>query len=86
MFAAIHMCAELHVFGYAWELSPESWVRAGHKHIGKAYYWYKHEKGDVNEHDYYQNRNVRNPNSMHRFAEEKQGIRNLGRIFNITFH
>mmetsp|Transcript_14891 Transcript_14891/g.41856 ORF Transcript_14891/g.41856 Transcript_14891/m.41856 type:complete len:372 (+) Transcript_14891:167-1282(+) len=86
MFASLHMCAELHVFGYAWELAPETFVRAGHKEIGKAYYWYKHEKGDVTETDYYYNRNIKNPNSVHGFAEEKQGYRNLAKIYNITFH
>jgi hypothetical protein len=86
MFAAIHMCRKLHVFGYAWELSPESWRRAKHASIGKAYYWYKHMKGDVTEHDYYHSRNIKNPNSKHMFAEEKQGYRNLAKIYNITFH
>jgi hypothetical protein len=86
MYAALHLCQETHVYGLAWQLSPETYERAGHKRVGKAYYWYKHEKGNVNEADYYHKREIKFPNSKHGFAEEKDGYRKLAQVYNIYFH
>jgi len=86
MYAALHLCQETHVYGLAWALSPETYERAGHKRVGKAYYWYKHEKGNVNENDYYYKREIKYKNSKHGFAEEKDGYRKLAQVYNIHFH
>lgn len=84
-YSVLHFCQEIHAYGLAWQLSEESYKRAGHKKIGKAYYWYKHEKGNVNEDDYYYNRNIKNPNSFHGFDKEKIGMQTLATYFNVTF-
>mmetsp|Transcript_37848 Transcript_37848/g.89882 ORF Transcript_37848/g.89882 Transcript_37848/m.89882 type:complete len:387 (+) Transcript_37848:69-1229(+) len=88
LYAALHFCKHISVFGYSWELSSERGSRqtGQSRGIGKAYYWYKNARGDVSEFDYYFRREIKNPRSYHRFAEEKQAFRNLAKVFNITFY
>eukprot|EP00873_Tetraselmis_striata_P028129 jgi/Tetstr1/448393/TSEL_003770.t2 len=84
-YSVLHFCQEIHAYGLAWQLSEESFKRAGHKKIGKAYYWYKHEKGNVNEDDYYYN-DKEYDNSYHSFEREKEFFVRLGALMKIYFH
>lgn len=52
-YTALHVCRSLDVYGIGWSLAGESFKRARHRSVGKAYYFYKHTKGDVTENNYY---------------------------------
>mmetsp|Transcript_9929 Transcript_9929/g.25313 ORF Transcript_9929/g.25313 Transcript_9929/m.25313 type:complete len:181 (+) Transcript_9929:166-708(+) len=84
-YSVLHFCREVHAYGLSWELSKESYKRAGHTRLGTAYYWYKHQKGALTEEEYYSNRSVDNPNSFHGFAKEHIGMQTLAAYYDVTF-
>mmetsp|Transcript_25749 Transcript_25749/g.72051 ORF Transcript_25749/g.72051 Transcript_25749/m.72051 type:complete len:393 (+) Transcript_25749:127-1305(+) len=84
-YSVLHFCQEIHAYGLAWQLSEESYRRAGHTKTGKAYYWYKHDKGNVNEDDYYYN-DAELDFSYHSFEREKEFFVRAGALMKIFFH
>eukprot|EP00873_Tetraselmis_striata_P011643 jgi/Tetstr1/431907/TSEL_021396.t1 len=85
-YTALHVCRSLDVYGIGWSLAGESFKRARHRSVGKAYYFYKHTKGDVTENNYYFNREINDQRSFHGFDKEKEGMLEVSKIYNIKFH